>query len=145
MNGARYQRHTWQAGQLQFQIVLGRSTYSVALHGPDGKRLAWSGRNWGPSLTGALAMACYTGESDRAASALRFLFARIDGYLDWPGVCDLWRAARYIGETEKARHLRFQPYRDAMAAAKALRFSGGWSQAMADAARIKSELERELV
>ncbi len=89
----RYRTFDWHVGQLRFRIVLGNSTYSVALFDATGDRIAWSGRHWGCSLTDALAMACHTGDPSRAASAIWFLFGRIDYYVDGPGIIDLWRAA----------------------------------------------------
>lgn len=98
---ARYEKHVFRApGGIEFRIVLGRSTYSVAVHDRAGRRIEWSGRNWGPSLTDALMMACYRGEPSGAKAAIAYLFTRIDGYADSPGIRDLWRASEYIGRPQ---------------------------------------------
>lgn len=124
---SRYEKHTWQAGNCSFVMVLGRSTYSVAVHDGEGNRIAWSGRNWGLSLTDALSMACYTGERKEANSAIGYLFNRIDYYVDCPGISDLWRAAVYIGEpaciADRARRRNHDAYREIY---DAKRYSRGW-------------------
>lgn len=80
-----------------FRVNVRGSSYSVALmHGA--KRVEWSGRHWGPSMCDALSRACYTGEPLHAASAIRFLFGRIDGYVNRPGLLDLWAAATMDAE-----------------------------------------------
>lgn len=76
-----------------FKLVLGNSSYSIAAFDAEGCRIAWSGRKWGPSLTDALSRAVYKNEPSYASSALWFLFGRIDGYLDGPGILDLWEAS----------------------------------------------------
>jgi hypothetical protein len=98
-----YKHHSWRTpcGH-EFRVVLGRTTYSVALHDPRGKRIEWSGRNWGPSLTDALMMACYVGDRTHADAAIHYLFTRIDpdfeGNRRW--VRDLWDTATYVGRPE---------------------------------------------
>jgi len=137
-----YETHHFDAPcGISFKVTLSRSTYSVAAFDRTGRRIAWTGRNWGPSLTDALSMACYTGEPLRASSGLWFLFRRIDYYRDCPGILDLWTAAIYRGEPASVRRERFQPYHEAMRRAHDLRFGGGWSAARDEAERIKAELE----
>lgn len=82
-----------------FKLTLGRSTYSVALYRGK-KRVEFSGRNWGPSLTSDLAAACYRGDPYRVQCGMAFLFDRIDGYQARPGLQDLWLAATYRGVPE---------------------------------------------
>lgn len=76
-----------------FKLVLSSATYSIALYDAAGERLEFSGRQWGPSVTDALAMAGYTGEPLRASSAMHHNFARIDHYRGCPGILDLWKAS----------------------------------------------------
>jgi hypothetical protein len=125
---SRYQKHTWQAGACRFVMVLGQSTYSVAVLDSAGNRIRWTGRKWGLSLTDALSAACYVGDARKADSAIWYLFANIlRGCTACPGITDLWRAAVYIGEpacvADRARRLNHEAWR---ARYHEKRFSGGW-------------------
>lgn len=98
---AKFDRYTFLApAGVRFELVLSRSTYSVAVYDRDGDRIAWSGRNWGTSLTDALSMAGYANDPARAAGGMWYLFGRIDGYHDGPSIVDLWKASRRIAGTE---------------------------------------------
>ena len=135
-----YQIHHFDAPcGVTFRLVLGRSTYSIDARDKHGKRIAWTGRRWGASLTDALSMAAYTGETERAKSAIWYLFARLDYYVFCPGIIDLWRAATYRGETERAKYERLAPYRAAMQRARALPY-GQRLDGLAEAEKIKERL-----
>lgn len=139
----RYTTHHFDAPcGVTFKVVLGRSTYSVAAFDCTGRRIAWSGRNWGPSLTDALSTAAYHGEPLEAASGIWFLFGRIDYYLDRPGLLDLWDAAIYRGEPAAVTHARFEPYREAMAAARRAPYAQR-SKLIADAEALTVKLAAE--
>jgi len=141
-----YQTHYFDAPSgVTFRLVLSRATYSVAAFDRDGRRIYWSGRHWGASLTDALSAACYHGEPLMAASAIWFLFGRIDYYRDRPGILDLWAAAIYRGEPAGVTHERFAPYREAMKRARELRFGPGHRQAIAEAEALAEKLARESV
>lgn len=145
-----FTKHTWRApAGYRFEFAISHSSYLVEIYKGD-QLIEHSGRDgrrpqWGAALTDSLSSSCYTGNPERARSAIGFLFNRIDKGFEGDRTLysDLFAAAVYVGETGKQRNERWQRFRDAERRARDLRFTGRWSEANAEAKRIKAELEIE--
>lgn len=89
-------RHIFSVGKLHFvtRATFSTGNYSVHLFGPLNAKLAFQ-KGWGYSGVDALDAAAYYKDPSRAAGLITYLFTRIDGYLDCPGIRDLWLASTY--------------------------------------------------
>lgn len=78
MKKKRFSTYIWKTlGGYCFKLVLSKSTYSIAVF-KDGKRVEWTGRKWGPSITDALAMASHKADPNCAHTAMVYLFRTYD-------------------------------------------------------------------
>lgn len=89
-------RHIFTVGKLHFvtRATFSTGRYSVHLFGPLNEKLAYE-KGWGYSGCDALDAAAYYKDPSRAHGLIAFLFSRIDGYVDRPGILDLWLASTY--------------------------------------------------
>lgn len=93
--------HTFRVGanrNLHFEVksTMRSGNYAVSLFGKSGKRIAHE-KGWGPSGCDALDAATYYKDPAKAEGLIRFLFMRIDKYVDGPGIVDLWLGSTYEG------------------------------------------------
>lgn len=91
--------HSFTVGKLRFVVraTMRTGNYAVSLFDKSGKRIAHE-KGWGPSGCDVLDAAAYYKDPAKAEGLIAFLFARIDGYLDCPGIRELWLASTYEGK-----------------------------------------------
>lgn len=97
-------KHTFRVGanrNLHFEVrsTMKTGNYAVSLFDKAGKRIAHA-KGWGPSGCDVLDAAIYYKDPAKAEGLIRFLFMRIDKYVDGPGIADLWLGSTYEGRLQ---------------------------------------------
>lgn len=97
-------KHTFRVGanrNMRFEVrsTMKTGNYAVSLFDKSGKRIAHE-KGLGPSGCDVLDAAIYYKDPAKAEGLIRFLFMRIDKYVDGPGIADLWLGSTYEGRLQ---------------------------------------------